>query len=451
MQERVQAYIEQHRLLSAGERVVVGVSGGVDSVVLLDVLQQLGYEVVVAHMNYALRTEAVDEAQGVRAMCEAAGLSCFVSRPATQERAAAQQQSVQEAARHLRYDFFQAVAAEVGAAQVAVGHHRDDQAETLLLHLIRGTGLEGLAGMPPQRRLGAVTLVRPLLGCTRAEIVAYAAEKGLRWWEDASNADEKYARSFIRHQVLPLLQEKYGTAVSGRFAQTAAQVRGYLEADFLPTLARHFSACTTAPRSLDLDKLLALPTVWQGRVVLEALKTWVPDWPRTAEQVAQVRALADAQPGKRLVWESFVIWRDRQRLVFGESSRRDTATELPIPGKWEGGWGEVAATSIPRPFSLKPSNPYTIYLDPTCLRGTAQVRPWQDGDRLVPFGRRSEKLVSDLLTDAKVPSHHRAGWPVLADDEGVLWVIGVRPAERTRLGADVADIIKIESIPAWGA
>ena len=242
---RVEDYIDRHELLSCGERVLVGVSGGVDSVVLLHVLGALGFEREVAHVNFGLRGADSDRDEVfVRQLCQEQGVPVHVDTPSTERYAEDHTLSIQTAARELRYAFFERIARGGEFRRLALGHHVEDQAETVLLHLLRGTGPEGLAGMDVMRRLSPVSatqVIRPLLDMHRAEIEAFASEKGIVWRTDDTIRDGKYRRSILRADVLPLLEEGWGPGVVRNIARSAEHMRGYLEDTFLPALGDAFA------------------------------------------------------------------------------------------------------------------------------------------------------------------------------------------------------------------
>ncbi|RMH66130.1 MAG: tRNA lysidine(34) synthetase TilS, partial [Bacteroidetes bacterium] len=233
--EQVRRFMAEQGLPEPGEAVLVGLSGGVDSVVLTVVLQRLGYRVAAAHVNYRLRGAASEEDEAwVRAFCREQRVPCHVRRlaeGAVVRVARGTGGSVQAAARTLRYAYFEERARRLGLRWVAVAHHLDDQAETVLLHLLRGTGVEGMAGMPvarPIRPGSPVRVMRPLLGVRRHAIEAFARHQGLGWREDASNTHPRYRRGVLRAEVLPLLEARFGAAVVPNLARTAALVRGYV-------------------------------------------------------------------------------------------------------------------------------------------------------------------------------------------------------------------------------
>ena len=256
--------------------IVVGVSGGVDSVVLLRLFHEAGFAVTACHVNYGLRgAESDGDEAFVRALAEELGLPVRVRRVELPEEG-----NRQEAARDERYAFFRETAEAEGAETVAVAHHQNDQAETVLLNLFRGTGPHGLAGMPASRPLAQdspIQLIRPLLGWPRADIEALARERGWAWREDASNASDTYRRNWLRNQVLPLIEKEFGEGVSRRIADVAERIRavvGLVDGG--------------ASSRLPINELRALPRAQRHSLYLSALRQFAPAAPRRAEAVAEL-------------------------------------------------------------------------------------------------------------------------------------------------------------------
>jgi tRNA(Ile)-lysidine synthase len=419
----------------------------------------LGYAVEVAHVNYQLRGAASDADEVlVRAACEANAVPFHLLRADTKAHAAAHQQSLQAAARAIRYAYFLRLAEAEAISHVAVAHHLDDQVETVLLQLVRGAGPEGLAGMPVARRLdpqSEVLLVRPLLGTWREDIEAYAKAQGVPWREDASNTDPSYRRNVMRSDIIPLLEKHFGASVTKNIARSAHLLRGYVEDAFQQEQAQHFEQAAQAKPGggqLELAYLQALPEVWRGRMILEACKRWLPTTPRTKAFVDEVDALLEAQVGRHIVLDGGRIWREREQLRWARDEVRQPDPEggyrlepghpLALPD------GTLRLDELKeRPPSFKREATCTEVMDAEALTLPLRVRRWQPGDRMQPLGMAGTKKVSDVLTDAKVPSHRRDDvWVVLSGDV-IVWVVGVRMAASVRVRPETRRFVKITYKP----
>jgi len=455
--ERVAHFVREERLIAPHELVVVGLSGGVDSIALLHVLVRLDIDVVAAHVNYGLRGEESEEDERLaRSTCAMLGVPLETARYDTKRVAEERDQSVQEAARDLRYAFFGEVAHHGGATTVAVGHHADDQAETVLLNLFRGTGIAGLAGMPPARPLSegtGVLLVRPLLLERRAVIELHAREHGLVWREDSSNLASRYRRGALRGQIMPIILEHFGDAVPERIARSAGLVQAYLIETLDPELALRFASCSTTLEDggeLFVDELQAQSPALRGRLILEAVRRWMPGTPRTLAAAAAVDALLDAQVGRRALLEEGEVWRERTTLRFRRQRAAAEGWEMSIPVR-EGVFalpdGSLEIKKEPLPADFSRDTPYSVVVDARALGTELALRTWQDGDRIRPFGMSAHKKVSDLLTNRKVPSFRRRDVPVAVAGEEIVWVLGVRLGESVRVTADTTDALRLTYLP----
>lgn len=456
LHQQVAREVARHGWLVPGERVLVGVSGGVDSVVLLDILHRLGYAVEVAHVNYGLRGAAseADEAF-VRAMAARLGVRFHGYRPDLRARAPAR--SLQEVAREVRYTFFAEVAAREHIGHVAVAHHRDDQAETLLLNLCRGAGLEGLAGMAPRRPLvagGPVWLVRPLLPFGRDEILDYARTHGLPWREDATNAGARYRRGAVRHEILPVLEAHFGTGVRANLARTATLVRAYLETEVAPIIAfflRQYGQATPDGGALALEGLACLPEGWRRRLILEAVARWLPEVPYRSSVARLLDDLLEAQPGRRVVFPGGSVWREREVLRFVRSGERvkGEAAALQAPGDTVVlSDGVFQVRLLPgRPEAWPVQDPHREVVDADRLVFPLVIRPWQAGDRFQPFGLKGHQKVSDLLTQRKVPASERERVRVVCAGERIVWVVGHRLAEAVRVRDETVRFAEMTFVP----
>ena len=425
---RVRTYAARHEMLSAKDRVIVGVSGGVDSMVLLDALAHLGWKCSVVHVNYGLRAAASEQDVAfVQRECSAREIACRVVGVNVKARRQSFGESVQMAARELRYAALLQAATNEGIEVVAVGHHADDQAETVLLNLTRGTGPEGLAGMAACRALGeGVRLVRPLLDESRDSILAYARARGLAWREDASNQDQRYARSRIRKQVLPHLNSR-------AIARSALLMRLWVDEVFNPEAEKAFSLAA-GERTLLVPRLEDLQPVLIKRVVLKALRRWFPDVTATERLVDRIIGLMDRQVGRKVEVGGGAVWRDRGALVFESRPKDARCSDSPLSetstAQVPGGTLRVAISDT-RPKSLV--EPNGAWIDAERVDWPLRVRLWRAGDRLRPLGMQDTRKVSDVLTDAKVPPMRRSECHVVCSGDTIVWVIGYQLADCARI------------------
>ena len=442
--DRAADTIARHDLLEEGERVVVGVSGGVDSMTTLAVLRHLGYDVHALHANYGLREGADADEALVRRWCSSRSpeIPLRVVSLDAERRASENDESLQEAARVLRYEALGTYAEQIDAGAVAVGHHRDDQAETLLLNLLRGAGPEGLAGMPPRRPLQttpSVSLIRPLLDATREEIRRVAEAEGIPWREDPSNRDSSYDRARLRTEVMPLLQEKFPGAADS-LARAAGHVRAYVEETLTPALEERleasYEACGEGGR-LTLAGLRDEAPVWRRRLILAALERALPDAPQTMAFAREVAALVDAQVGRRVEGGGGTVWRTRRGLRFlpsGATPSPSSPVSVPIGETVTVESGTIRVDeNVESPDALSEAPPTVEYVDADRLTDPLTLRAWEEGDRIRPLGLDGTKSVADVLTDEQVPPHRRDAACVLLVGGRPAWLVGHRLDHRMRI------------------
>jgi tRNA(Ile)-lysidine synthase len=436
---KIRRTIIRYNLLREGDKVVVGVSGGPDSLTLLHALTELrsdfGLSLVVAHLNHMFRGEAaVRDAEFVRAVADRLGLLSFIESVDVPKLAAAGMSS-EEAGRKARYEFFEQVAGKTAADKIAVGQNMDDQAETVLLRLLRGAGAEGLAGVIPFRE---DRVIRPLLDVSRREIEAYCAASGLVPRVDATNLQPIYLRNRIRLQLLPLLENEYNPNIRRLLARTAALLRD--ENDYLAGEARRLLQNRLVMRAgqavLPVQALTEQHPAMQRRLVRECIRKISGSLRGIGfRHIEMVLALADAgESGKRLsLPHGLRVEKEYADIVFYLAGVQTAAVParlwlLRIPGNTMiGEFGcrfEASYTS-----GSKPADNWEVHLDPERLRLPLAVRTRRAGDRISLPSDGGTKKIKDVLIERKVPRRLRDAVPVVVDATGaIVWVVGHRLA-----------------------
>jgi tRNA(Ile)-lysidine synthase len=445
----VRAYVRQHALIAAGNTVVVAVSGGADSLCLLHVLQtlapDLGCNLHVAHLNHALRPASGADAAFVAERAAELGLPYTVERRDVGALARAQRVSLETAARRARYEFLHGVAAAASAAGIATGHTRDDQAETLLLHLARGSGLGGLAGMPPRRD----ALIRPLLEVGHAQTVAYCAALGLVPRQDESNLSPAHRRNRIRREALPRL-EAIQPAASANIARAARLLAADLA--LIERLARHALAHAVTRRDgahvrLSATRLLEAEPELRPHMLRLLLADLLGHAEGFGERdyVRILEAIASGAPRASLALpKGLVLDRHGDEVMIGRATTPPGPVlgnhVLPVPGAVQTEVGLLRAEPATAPDDWAGVPPSVAYLDPAVAGPTLTVRAWRPGDRVRPLGLGGTRKVQDVFIDRKVPRALRGRIPIIEGPRGIAWLAGLCVSEAYRAGQGAAAV-----------
>ncbi len=464
MLQQMRDAIQRHGMLTSGECVVVAVSGGADSTALLLGLHRLAPDwnvrLIVAHLDHGLRPESQEEKAFVERMAWNLGLP-FESDRIDGTTLNCRGRTLEEAGRMARYGFLQEVARKYGANRVALGHHRGDQAETVLMNIIRGSGLDGLRGMRPIRD---GVYIRPLLDIPHEEILAWLAEQGQPYMMDRSNETDRFTRNRIRRRLLPLLRE-WNPRIDASLGRMAEICR--LENDFLEGMVRRWISDQGIHRArwpviIDVEAMIALHEALQSRILKEILLWASPEG--MGMSLAHVRAVqALLRKGRnggplRLPFGLRASLRDGRLILDrlqgqardGEGGG-DFFYPAPVPG--EVFIAEIAATvrlsllsrvdTGEAPWRERPA---AAFLDYARLVPPLVVRSIRPGDRMGPLGLGGTKKLQDLLTDDKVPRPNRRRLPILEDGCSILWIAGGRIAERGRVAPETTVILRVEIV-----
>jgi tRNA(Ile)-lysidine synthase len=456
---KVQETIDRHRMLATGEVVVLAVSGGVDSMAMLHLLLHLRtrYRTLlhVAHLNHDLRgTESAEAARFVQRQCEAHQIPVTITRAdgrALQDRRTG---SLQAAARDLRYRFLERVADEQEAGRIAFGHHRDDQAETVLMNLLRGSGARGLGGIPPVRG----RFIRPLIDCSREEIEEYVRREGIPYVEDSSNRVLSYGRNRIRLELVPELAKRYNPRVVHSLANAAAILEA--EDTLLNDMAeRELRAVLISQSRDELVVSVALMTTLQSALRWRIIR-------RIAEELRVGRPELTCQ--HTLAIDRLLMTKDAQGAVHapGGLRARRAGNSLFLSVRKSQAKGRIAPcplvvpgfTAIPeallslqsdllekREWDALASDTWTALLDADRTGPELHVKGWEEGDRFVPLGMGGRKKLQDFFTDVKVSRDQRGSVPLVVSGDRIVWVVGFRVDERFKVTDSTRRILRVRA------
>lgn len=464
--QRVLDYIREKRLLPGGQKLVVAVSGGPDSVCLLRILadlrHELGVALHVAHLNHQLRgAESEADAAYVAGLARRLHLPATIESRDVKDYRNQQRISLEEAAREVRYDFLGEVAEAVGAARVAVGHTADDHIETILMHLLRGSGTRGLRGLRPLSRwksaCGDLTIIRPLLELTRRDTLAYCRRHRLKPRSDASNYSPEPFRNRIRRYLLPELR-KYNPQIAEALLRTAAIAADDL--DYIDSeVARLWNEVARKDKGaviIDRKGLIALPPALQRYLLRRAIETVLGSLKDIeAVHIEDILNALEKPAGKAIGLPSglnFTIEGDRYVLAPDSLSLcplppLENEAELTIPGRTGlTGWDIEAEIISGADFKeIKGKNPdFTAYFDFNRTGSHITVRSRRPGDRFQPLGLRQPKKLNRFMIDARIPRSWRRRVPVVAAPEQIIWVAGWRIDERVKVTDKTLKVICIK-------
>jgi tRNA(Ile)-lysidine synthase len=473
MLDQVRKTIKQYRMLTPGDRVLVAVSGGVDSVVLLYALRELQksekLSLAVAHFDHAIRTDSAADAEFVKKLARSLKLRYYSERADVPAYAKAQKLSLEVAARTLRYQFFERIAKAHDFKKIALGHTLNDQAETLLMRLLRGAGLEGLSGIPPVRPSGELTYIRPLIECTRDQIVAFAQAHKLSWSEDPTNYDTTIARNKIRHELIPILKEYNPKVLEalGRTARLLAQAAHVLDCQAEQALATLIASESAQGLALDLKDLMAMPEYLQALVLRRAIARVNPLCePEAAHIEALLRWISRRGAGElHLPAGVRVLRRHSHLIVTARPAAPPKRFEylLTVPGETtlsEIGWRFVIRSlhPHPRPYLTLTLSVYgegtgevrgRALLDADKIQGSLVVRNRRPGDRIRL--RSGTKKLQDFFTDRKIPREQRDAIPLICDENALIWIVGEAVHEDYRATPQTKHILEIRAERIEGA
>jgi tRNA(Ile)-lysidine synthase len=409
--------------LGPKDKLLVALSGGVDSVVLVHVLNSMGFQCVAGHVNFQLRgAESDGDESFVLDYCEKMGVPCFSTRVSIARLAANSGNSIQMEARNFRYGWLRDLAEKEGCSFIATAHHLNDSLETLLLNVARGTGVRGL--VIPER---AGVFIRPLTHCSRDEIMSYAKLNQLTWREDSSNSKKEYQRNFVRYKLIPQLEE-LNPALLSTFRHTQRRLAGTVA-----LLEKHVNEVKTGYLSKINGRWnLAMGWFEGSDADLVVLSELLRPFGFGFHQVFEIGN--SAASGRKFFSFTHLLYTDRDRLIIElRDSQLPDPMEIP-EGQTEALWGgwhfRLVAAPPPKEFLKEPN---VAWFDLDKLSFPLTIRSWEEGDRFQPLGMTGKKMLSDFMIDRKIPLTLKKHIPVVVSAGEIVWVAGHQLDDRFKI------------------
>lgn len=421
MRDLVRAYIEKYQLLTENRPVLVGVSGGADSIALLTILVELGYSCIAAHCNFHLRgEESLQDERFTKEYVEKLQIPFVKIDFETEQYAAENHLSIEMAARELRYRWFEEQRVHWGAQAIAVAHHRDDNVETFLMNLIRGTGIRGLSGIQPKNGF----VVRPMLAVSREEIQNWFAKRNLSYVTDSTNLSDAYTRNFIRLRILPLLEE-VNPSVKKAIARTSEHLAA-TEAIYLQVIEEARKEVFDSENRLSIAALMKYPA--PNAVLYELLKVY--GFSRSV--VEDIYSSLTKESGKVFFSSSFRLIKDRDYLLFSPLVKEEIQ-EYILNGDEKEWIGPIElsfeSVVITTDFQIRKEK-NIAYFDADKLTFPLTLRKWQEGDWFIPFGMKGRKKLSDYFSDRKFSRLEKEQTWLLCSGDTIIWIVGERSDNR---------------------
>lgn len=453
----VEKFLKRVAYIEPGYKLVAAVSGGVDSVVMLDALfilsEKLGFELFIAHYNHNLRGESSqNDVKFVEQKASNYGLQFFSSEGNVKQFSEKNDLSIEAAARTLRYNFYERTARTIEADYVATAHNADDSAETFLLNLIRGTGLTGLAGIPPVRPLVKnVQMIRPLMAFSKDEIKKYAEIRALKWSEDETNAVLEFTRNKIRLDLIPKLKQEYNPQIVDSIIRTSRLIEG--ADDLIKDIVKRNLQSLVAEGGNDrftikTNILQTFTQFMQGELLQAALQKYFRIMPASMKTIDRLIDLLDSEPGAicEITGQIYAL-RDRNTMIFAKKSNLENVNaNINAPGEYRFGKYRIVISEVnAKPKEFEKSK-YIEYIDADEAGKEFELRNWKQGDAFKPLGADGRMKISDFLINEKVSLIDKNKILVVTNKNDIIWVVGMRLDDRFKITQKTKKIWKVESI-----
>ena len=441
MQQKVQTYIEKQQLLTMKEPIIVGISGGTDSVVLLHILMSLGYTCIVAHCNFHLRMEeSTRDENFVRNLASSYSIPYYLIDFETIKYAEEHKISIEMAARDLRYKWFNELMEKHHAQSIAVAHHADDSIETMLMNLVRGTGLRGLTGIRPRNN----NVVRPLLCCTREELENYLVEHRLEHVQDSSNQENKFTRNQFRNKLMPLLSEINPSARENLYKTMANLERNYaIYEQAISEIKKTIIENHGTEIRLNIDRINEQTHI--QTVLFELLSPYGFG----STQIEQIFEAIYKESGKFFFTETHRLVKDRKYLIV--SRKNDKIQKYYSISQYENEITSPIYLTIKRVIidsSFEPSKlPTCVHIDASKIEFPLELHHWNDGDVFYPFGMTQKKKLSDYFIDQKFSIPEKENCWMIVSKGKIVWIVGHRLDNRFRVTDKTRNVLELKVQP----
>ncbi|TXI68979.1 MAG: tRNA lysidine(34) synthetase TilS [Flavobacterium sp.] len=432
MLTKFQNHIEQNFAQLKDKKLLLAVSGGIDSMVLMHLFQQLNYDIKIAHCNFQLRGKESDADElFVKVKSEKLKVKSYFIRFDTENYSKENKLSIQLAARKLRYQWFQELLLENQLDYLVTAHHLDDNVETFLINFTRGTGLEGLTGIPAQNG----NIIRPLLAFSRLEIENYALENEIQWREDSSNASDKYFRNKLRHDIVPILKE-LNTGFLDSFQNTLHHLQ---QAESLVN-----DASKLVYEKVVEEKESQLEIHLKPLLEFQNYKAYLYQWLKSYGFSAwnDIYDLVDAQSGKQIFSETHFLLKDREKLILSvrKSSNEE---EIYVIKSLDDKVNIPLKLRFYKAVNIFETHSNCIFVDESKLKFPLTIRKWQEGDYFYPSGMSGKKKLSKYFKDEKYSLLNKENQWLLGSEDQIVWVVGKRADDRFTSKETTQNIIKI--------
>lgn len=452
----VEEFIDKELYLDEKINIVVGVSGGVDSVVLFDILanisQKKEFNLIVAHVDHSLRKESETDMEFVKKLCEKYNVKFYSKKINVKEHSNKKKISIEEAARELRYDFMEEVCAKTNSSFLALAHNANDSAETFFINLLRGTGLSGLSGIPQKRPLNTqVNIIRPIINLSRADIEEYAKKRNIKWVEDISNKENIYLRNKIRNELLPFIQEKFDRDIISSINK-ASKLINSADVFIYHKIKKYVNDVLIEKKTsyveIDLKKLFLFDDFIKGEILNLILKNIFEIKNISQNIVKGILGLEYSEPGAVFEINSKITaYKDRQTLFIARNQLfRNNSLVIEKIGEFKFENKVFKLSKIPKNKIEFGEASNIEYFDLDYLPEKLEIRHIQDGDKFTPIGMTGRVKLSDFLVNNKIPLLKKKDILVLTDRVNIIWVCGLRIADKYKITQNTKKVLKVEMI-----